>query len=508
MALRGKKGYNRRLKSNLMCGVIGLVGNTDVFRDLYQGMLAVQHRGQDSAGIITYDGRFHIKKGIGLVQDIFKPEHAGRLKGMIGIGHTRYPTIGGGSGEDAQPFVVNSPFGIMMAHNGNVVNYAELKAELFAKYHRILSSENDVEIILNIFAQELDEVKTERLTIDQIARAVEGVHRKVRGSYSVVAYIAEQGLVAFRDPYGIKPLSYATRKDGLQPSYAFASESVALNIMNFGPIKDVEAGQVVFLDQERKLHVRKVGRCPHAPCLFEWVYFARPDSFIDDVNVYKCRINLGRLLADEIRKKKLKIDVVVPVPDSARDAAIEIARKLNLKYREALVKNRYIGRTFIMPADSTRKTSVRQKLNPIAEEFRNKNVLLVDDSIVRGNTSRAIVDMARDCGAKKVYFASYSPPLRYPCVYGIDMQTKAEFVARNADAVQVARKIGADMVIYQPLSSLKKAVQMENPRIKAFCAACFDGKYPTGDVTPEVLKEIEAERKIIQDSQLELNLKS
>ena len=491
-----------------MCGVIGIVGNTDVFRDLYQGMLAVQHRGQDSAGIVTYDGRFHIKKGNGLVQDIFKPDHADRLRGLIGIGHTRYPTIGGGSGEDAQPFVVNSPFGIMMAHNGNVVNYAELKAELFAKYHRILSSENDVEIILNVFAEELDKVKSEKLTIDQIAKAVEGVYRKVRGSYSVVAYIADQGLVAFRDPYGIKPLSYAVRNDGLRPSYAFASESVALNIMNFGPIKNVEAGQVAFLDHERKLHLRKITRHQLTPCLFEWVYFARPDSFIDDVNVYKARINLGKLLADEIKKKKLKLDVVVPVPDSARDAAIEIARKLNLKYREALVKNRYIGRTFIMPADSKRKTSVRQKLNPIAEEFRGKNVLLVDDSIVRGNTSRAIVDMVRECGAKKVYFASYSPPLRFPCVYGIDMQTKAEFVARNADAAEVARKIGADMVIYQPLDSLKKAVQMENPKIKSFCAACFDGIYPTGDVTPEILRSIERNRQIIQDSQLELELKS
>ena len=489
-----------------MCGVIGIVGNADVFRDLYQGLLSIQHRGQDSAGIITYDGRFHIKKGNGLVQDIFKPEHSERLKGAIGLGHTRYPTIGGGSGEDAQPFMVNSPFGIMMAHNGNVVNYAELKAELFAKDHRILSSENDVEIILNVFAGELDKLKTRKLTIDHIAAAVNGVYRKVRGAYSVVAYIAEQGLVAFRDPYGIKPLSYGIRTDGLRPSYGFASESVALNIMNFAEIKNVEAGQVLFLDQERKLHTRKVVRHPHSPCLFEWVYFARPDSFIDNVNVYTARINLGRLLADEIRKKRLKIDVVVPVPDSARDAAIEIARKLNLPYREALIKNRYIGRTFIMPADAKRKASVRQKLNPIAEEFRGRNVLLIDDSIVRGNTSRAIVDMVRECGAKKVYFGSYSPPLRYPCVYGIDMQTKAEFVARDANAAQVAQKIGADMVIYQPLSALKKAVQMENPRLKEFCAACFDGLYPTRDITLATLKQIESARKTVRDGQLELDL--
>lgn len=489
-----------------MCGVIGIVGNDHVFRDIYQGLLAIQHRGQDSAGIITYDGRFHTKKGNGLVHDIFTAENAQHLKGNIGIGHTRYPTIGGGSGEDAQPFLVNSPFGIIMAHNGNVINYDELKRELFEKHRRLLNSENDVEVILNVFAQELADEKTQKLKPENIYRAVAGVFRKVRGSYSVVAYIAEQGMVAFRDPYGIKPLVYGKRMDGLRPSYAVASESVCLNIMNFSDIKNVAAGEVVFIDKNRQLHHRRIARCPHAPCLFEWVYFARPDSFIDNVNVYKCRVNLGQLLADEIKKQNLKIDVVVPVPDSARDAAIEIARKLNLSYREALVKNRYIGRTFIMPADQQRKSSVRQKLNPIASEFKGKNVLLVDDSIVRGNTSRAIVEMVRECGAKKVYFASYSPPLRFPCVYGIDMQTKTEFVARNADFDEIAKKIGADKVIYQRLDSLKRAVQMENPKLKNFCGACFDGVYPTGDVTAELLKKIERERKLIQESQLELNI--
>ena len=315
-----------------------------------------------------------------------------------------------------------------------------------------------------------------------------------------------QGMVAFRDPYGIKPLVYGRRDDGFLPSYAFASESVCLNIMNFGQIKNVEAGQAIFVDQTRRLHSRKLTHCAHSPCLFEWVYFARPDSFIDNVNVYDCRVNLGRFLAEEIRKEGLKIDVVVPVPDSARDAAIEIARTLNLKYREALVKNRYIGRTFIMPADSERKSSVKQKLNPIASELKDKNVLLVDDSIVRGNTSRAIVELVRECGAKKVYFAAYSPPLRFPCVYGIDMQTKTEFVARNANLDQIARKIGADKVIYQTLDSLKKAVQLGNKKLSHFCAACFEGIYPTGDVTPEILKAIEKERKLIQESQLELNM--
>jgi amidophosphoribosyltransferase len=489
-----------------MCGVIGICGNTDIFRDLYQGLLAIQHRGQDSAGIITYDGRFHTKKGNGLVQDIFTVENVQRLTGNIGIGHTRYPTVGGGRGEDAQPFQVNAPFGIIMAHNGNVINYKELKKELFEKHHRLLNSENDVEVILNVFAEELAVQRIRQLQPHHVFKAVDAVFKNIKGSYAVVAYIAEQGLVAFRDPYGIKPLVYGVRRDGLHPSYAFASESVALNLMGFAQIKNVGAGQAFFLDRNRHLHSKKIAHCPHSPCLFEWVYFARPDSFIDNVNVYLCRVELGRFLAEEIKRQKLKIDVVVPVPDSARDAAIEIARALNLKYREALVKNRYIGRTFIMPADSKRKTSVRQKLNAIASEFKGKNVLLVDDSIVRGNTSRAIVEVVRECGAKKVYFASYSPPLRYPCVYGIDMQTKTEFVARDADLDQIAKKIGADKVIYQTLDNLKAAVRLGNPKITHFCAACFDGIYPTGDVTPEILKDIEKERKIAQERQLELNI--
>jgi amidophosphoribosyltransferase len=489
-----------------MCGVIGIWENGPVIRDLYQGLLAMQHRGQDSAGVITFDGRFHTKKGNGLVHDIFTPEAVAHLRGPIGVGHTRYPTVGGGGGEDAQPFQLNSPFGIIMAHNGNVANYKELRQELFEKHHRLLNSDCDVEIILNIFAESLAHEKARVLEPEHIYRAVESVYRKVKGSYSVVAYIAEQGLVAFRDPFGIKPLAYGVRNDGLLPSYAFASETVTLNIMNFGAIRDVEAGQVVFLDKGRRLHKKRLVNRSHSPCLFEWVYFARPDSFIDKANVYKVRVNLGRFLAAEIRKRKLEIDVVVPVPDSARDAAIEIARRLNLKYSEALVKNRYIGRTFIMPADEKRKNSVRQKLSPIASEVKGKKVLLVDDSIVRGNTSRAIVQMVRECGAKKVYFASYSPPLRHPCVYGIDMQTKTEFVAQGASEREVARKIGADKVIYQTLASLRKAVQIENPKLRSFCAACFDGVYPTGDITPELLEDIEEERRLAQDGQLELNI--
>ncbi len=491
-----------------MCGVIGIWANREIFHDLYQGLLSIQHRGQDAAGIITYDGRFHEKKGSGLVLDIFGPEEASQLKGNIGLGHTRYPTIGGGGYEDAQPFMVNTPFGIILAHNGNVVNYRQLKKELFEKDQRLLNSDCDAEVILNVFAQELEEQRAKNLTPENIFKAVAGVYRRVKGSYSVVAYIAEQGMVAFRDPHGIKPLSFGCRKDGLIPSYAFASETVSLNLMNFEDVEHIQAGEAIFLDRNRRLYRQKLVHKKHTPCLFEWVYFARPDSVIDGVNVYKSRVNLGRLLAEEIKKKNLEIDVVVPVPDSARDAAIEIARRLGLRYREALVKNRYIGRTFIMPAEAKRQSSVRQKLNPICSEINGMKVLLVDDSIVRGNTSRAIVEMVRECGADKVYFASYSPPLRYPCVYGIDMQTKTEFVARDADEEQVAKRIGADQVIYQTLDNLKKAIRLENPDLRSFCAACFDGCYPTGDVTPEILKSIEEERKLIQESQLELNIKT
>ena len=491
-----------------MCGVLGLWANDNVFPNLYQGLLGIQHRGQDSAGIITYDGRFHTKKGNGLVRDIFTEEHAKRLTGPIGIGHTRYPTIGGGRGEDAQPFQLNAPFGIIMAHNGNVVNYKEIKTTLFEEDHRLLNSDNDVETILNVFAQGIEDQKVRHMTPENVFRAVQGVYRRIVGSYSVVAYIAEHGLLAFRDPFGIKPLVWGVRKDGLRPSIAFASESVSLNIMGFDDIHDVAAGQAIFVDRERNIHFGRLAAKPHSPCLFEWVYFARPDSFIDEANVYRVRVELGKRLAEDIRKLDLPIDVVVPVPDSARDAAIEIARTLNLRYREALVKNRYIGRTFIMPVQEERRKSIHLKLNPIAAEFKDKNVLLVDDSIVRGTTSRAIVQMVRECGARKVYFAAYSPPLRHPCVYGIDMQTRTEFVARDRDAEQIAAFLGADKVIYQTLENLKAAVQTENPGLKQFCAACFDGNYVTGDVTPEMIDQIARERIALHESQLDLDLKN
>ena len=489
-----------------MCGVLGLWVNDDAFPYLHQGLMGIQHRGQDSAGIITYDGRFHTKKGNGLVRDVFKEEHLHRLTGPIGIGHTRYPTIGGGRGEDAQPFQLNSPFGIIMAHNGNVVNYAEIKKTLFETHHRLLNSDCDVESILNVFAQSLEEQAATVLEPRHVFEAVQRVYRTVIGSYSVVAYIAEQGMVAFRDPFGIKPLVWGVKKGVGKPAFAFASETVSLNLMGFGDIQDVGAGSAIFIDRDRKVHIEKLADKPHSPCLFEWVYFARPDAFIDDANVYRVRVHLGSLLAEDIRKLDLPIDVVVPVPDSARDAAIEIARTLNLAYREALVKNRYIGRTFIMPGQEARRNSVHLKLNPIVREFKGKDVLLVDDSIVRGTTSRAIVEMVRECGARNIYFASTSPPLRHPCVYGIDMQTRTEFVARNRSFDQIAAFMGADKVIYQSLDNLKKAVRMENPELRNFCAACFDGEYITGDVSAEMLQSIEDARQGVIENQLDLAL--
>ncbi len=489
-----------------MCGVLGIWSNEAAFPHLYHGLLGLQHRGQDSAGIITYDGRFHTKKGNGLVRDIFRPEHTRRLTGPIGIGHTRYPTIGGGGGEDAQPFQLGMPFGIIMAHNGNVVNYAALKSMLFQKYRRLLDSDNDVETILNVFALAVEEEHPSALLPEQVFRAVERVYAEVIGAYSVVAYVAEQGMVAFRDPFGIKPLVWGLKRDGVKPSVAFASESVSLNIMGFNEIHDVGAGQAVWVDRDRDVHIKTLDLKQASPCLFEWVYFARPDSFIDEANVYRVRHRLGELLADDIRALNLPIDIVVPVPDSARDAAIEIARRLNLRYREALVKNRYIGRTFIMPGQAERAYSVRLKLNPIVPEFKGKDILLVDDSIVRGTTSREIVAMVRACGARRVYFASTAPPLRFPCVYGIDMQTRTEFVARNRDLAEIAASLGADRVIYQSLDNLKAAVRAENPNLTHFCAACFDGDYIMGSVTPELVRAVEDERRGVRAGQLELDL--
>ncbi len=478
-----------------MCGVIGIYDYEEVIAKTYTAILTLQHRGQDSAGILTYNGRFHLKKGNGLVRDIFDHRNIARLKGHISIAHTRYPTVGEGSVEDAQPFWINYPYGIAGAHNGNLTNFFELKQELFEKSHKIINSNCDVEAILSIFTEHLEKFRSKELTPDIIFNAVRYVYRKVKGSYSVVIYIADKGMLAFRDPFGLRPLLFGINRDKLIPSFAFASESVTLDVLGFKDIKDLKPGSAIFIDKNRKVHEKKISNKPHRPCIFEYIYFARPDSYLNKINVYKSRVELGKKLAKKIKKIKLPIDVIVPVPDSARAAAIEIARILNIKYREGLVKNRYIGRTFIMPGDTLRKESINYKLNPIADVFKNKNVLIVDDSIVRGNTSRSIIQMVRDTGAKKIYFASYSAPLKNPCIYGIDMQTRGEFIATNSTPEQIANKIGADKVIYQDVKDMQEAVREQNKEIKSFCKACFTGIYPTGDVSKHMLEQIEEERE-------------
>ncbi|UCH92852.1 MAG: amidophosphoribosyltransferase [Candidatus Aminicenantes bacterium] len=477
-----------------MCGVLGIYDNEDVIAKIYDAMLTLQHRGQDSAGILTYDGKYHLKKGNGLVQDVFDERNIQRLRGYVGIGHTRYPTVGEGSVEDAQPFWLNYPFGIAGAHNGNVTNFLELKKELFVKSHKIINSNCDVEVILNIFAEYIEKYKSRELTPEIVFNAVGYVYRRVKGSYSVVLHIADKGMVAFRDPFGIRPLLFGIKKDKLVLAFAFASESVALKVMGFKDIRDVEPGSAIFVDKQKKIHEKSISKKAFRPCIFEYIYFARPDSYLNGINVYKARAELGKSLAKKIKSTHFDIDVVVPVPDSARTAAIEIAGILKLKYMEGLVKSRYIGRTFIMPGDYLRQKSVQHKLNPINEVFENKNVLLVDDSIVRGNTSRFIIQMVRDAGAKKVYFASYSAPLTSPCVYGIDMQTKGEFIAKDSTTKQIAAKIGADAVIYQDILQMEKAVRKQNNHIRTFCKACFIGQYPTGDISDQLLTMIEKER--------------
>ncbi len=478
-----------------MCGVLGIFSSEPAIAKLYNGLLTLQHRGQDSAGILTFDDHFHLKKGNGLVRDIFNERNIERLKGNVGIAHTRYPTVGGGSAEDSQPFWINHPFGIAAVHNGNVMNFLDLKKELFAKSHKIINSNNDVEVILNIFAEALEKTTVRDITPEHIFAAIRHVFKIVKGAYSVIIYIANRGMVAFRDPYGVRPLLFGSDRKPIVPGFAFASESATLDLLGFTDIRDVPPGSAIFIDQQRVVHERKLQAAPFRPCIFEYIYFARPDSYLNKINVYQARVDMGKKLARQIRASGLKIDVVVPVPDSSRPAAIEIARALKLKYREGLVKNRYIGRTFIMPGEKMREKSIRHKLSPIAEVFAGKNVLLVDDSIVRGNTSRLIIQMVRQAGAKNIYFASYSAPLTNPCVYGIDMQTKAEFIALNSTMEEIAVKIGADRVIYLDIHAMERAVKKQNPDIHSFCKACFSGHYPSGDVSESFLMQIEKERE-------------
>ncbi|MFH0946339.1 MAG: amidophosphoribosyltransferase [Planctomycetota bacterium] len=480
-----------------MCGFIGIIkpgGN--VFAEICDSLIAIQHRGQDAAGIGTFDTRFHLKRGAGLVRDVFQEKDAQILTGKVGIGHVRYPTVGGGGEENAQPFILNHPFGICLAHNGNLINFHELCSSLEKTDRRLINSTCDAEIILNVLADELDRRRPEPFSKELLFAAITGCYSRLKGAYSVVGMVAGQGLFAFRDPLGIKPILMAERAEETGTSYCLASESVVPDLLDYHRITNILPGEAVFIDAQGQVTRKRLVENSHHPCLFEYVYFARPDSFLDKVSVYKTRLRLGQKLAEKWQKTGVKADVIIPIPESATTAAMSMARELGIKYREGFVKNRYIGRTFIMPNDVERRSSIRAKLNPIQIEFEGKDVLLVDDSIVRGNTSKQLVSLARMSGARKVYFASYSPPLRFPCVYGIDMSTKNEFIAKDRDFAGIAKAIGADLVVYQDLEDLEDATREGNDELTAFCNACFTGNYPTGDVTKETLSAIEGDRII------------
>jgi amidophosphoribosyltransferase len=493
-----------------VCGVLGLFYfNQPVGPDLIAGLFALQHRGQDSAGILTSDVTLHMKKGNGLVSRVFNEKNLARLTGSLGIGHTRYPTIGPGTGEDAQPFFVNHPYGIGMVHNGNLTNYFALRHELETKDLRQLSSFCDVEPILNVFALELERARSVPLKPEHIYQAVKGVFHRAKGAYSVVVLIHQHGLVAFRDPKGIRPLVLGKREVKIASvaksarhgmvkkrpvyDYAVASESAALDLLGFEEFDDVRPGEVVYIDRHHRLHRHQVAEGNLHTCIFEYVYFARPDSIIDGIEVYEARLRLGEMLARKIQNRGIKPDLVIAVPDTARPAAAALARVLGLELREGLIKNRYIARTFITPATTNRAVTVRQKLNPVRSQIKGKDVLLVDDSIVRGTTSKEIVQMIRDAGARRVYLAITAPPLRYPCVYGIDMMTRGEFIAKGKTEEQVAKIIGADALIYQTYDSLIAAVRGDQTSRK-FCTACFNSFYPTG-ISERDLLALEAERR-------------
>ena len=483
-----------------MCGIIGVVANSPVGQLLYDGLQVLQHRGQDAAGIATAEsGRFHMHKGSGMVRDVFRTRNMRNLLGNWGIGHCRYPTAGSAqNAAEAQPFYVNSPFGLVLAHNGNLTNSAQLRKDMFLQDLRHMNTNSDSEVLLNVLAHELQAASTQyQVDAETIFKAVAGVHRRVRGAYAVVTMIAGYGLLAFRDPYGIRPLIIGRNQTEAGMEYMVASESVALDTLGFKIMRDVAPGEAVLIDRQGNFVSRQCAeRTVHAPCIFEFVYLARPDSLIDGISVYETRLKMGDFLADKIKHTlpHLQIDSVIPIPDSSRPAAMELAQRLGLPYREGFVKNRYIGRTFIMPGQTQRKKSVRQKLNAIGMEFKGKNVLLVDDSIVRGTTSREIVTMARDAGARNVYFASAAPPVRHANVYGIDMPTRAELIASDRSDEQIRHEIGADALIYQDLDDLKAALRAVNPAITHFEASCFDGHYITGDISSEYLCDLESER--------------
>ncbi|MFO7594462.1 MAG: amidophosphoribosyltransferase [Pseudomonadota bacterium] len=481
-----------------MCGIIGIVGKGSVNQMIYDGLTVLQHRGQDAAGIMTCDdNRLFLRKDNGLVRDVFHTRHMLRLQGHMGIGHVRYPTAGCSSSAEAQPFYVNSPYGIALAHNGNLTNAETLMEDLFREDLRHINTSSDSEILLNVFAHELQRQGKYRIDENDVFEAVTRVHQRVKGAYGVVSLIIGYGIVAFRDPNGIRPLMIGKRATKEGDEYMVASESVAIDALGFERVRDVEPGEAVFIDMAGNFYSRQCAEnAEHSPCIFEYVYFARPDSIIDGISVYKARLRMGEKLAKKMLAQwpDHDIDVVIPIPDTSRTSALQLANHLGVNYREGFIKNRYIGRTFIMPGQHQRQKSVRQKLNAIDLEFKGKNVLLVDDSIVRGTTSQQIIQMARDAGANKVYFASAAPPVRFPNVYGIDMPTSAELIGYGREVEEIAEAIGADRLFYQDLDDLIAAVLYKENKthITRFDTSVFNGEYITGDVTKEYLQHLES----------------
>ncbi|ATF09116.1 amidophosphoribosyltransferase [Candidatus Enterovibrio altilux] len=478
-----------------MCGIVGIVGNTPVNQSIYDALTVLQHRGQDAAGIVTIDeNRFRLRKANGLVKDVFQFKHMQRLQGTVGIGHVRYPTAGSSSASEAQPFYVNSPYGITLAHNGNLTNATILRQSLFTQDRRHLNTTSDSEVLLNVFAHQIDNAKSHPLTENNLFAAVRSVHEQIIGAYAVVAMIIGHGLVGFRDPDGIRPLCLGKRLVNDQNEYMLASESVALDAVGFDFLRDVAPGEAIYITLDGQLFTCQCAVSPSlSPCIFEFVYFARPDSFIDKVSVYAARVNMGKKLGAKIRRDwgDLDIDVVMPIPETSCDVALEIARVLDKPYRQGFVKNRYVGRTFIMPGQQQRRQSVRRKLNAIHSEFKDKSVLLVDDSIIRGTTSEQIIEMARDAGAKHVYMASAAPEIRFPNVYGIDMPSVNELIAHGRAVDEIGKIIGADGLIFQELSDLEDAVREVNPDIKKFESSVFSGHYVTKDINQEYLEYLE-----------------
>ena len=493
-----------------MCGIVGIVGRDPVNQEIYDALTVLQHRGQDAAGMVTSDGRHcYLRKDNGLVKDVFQGQHMRRLLGNVGVGQCRYPTAGSSSSAEAQPLYVNSPYGIALAHNGNLTNTEELMSDLFVEDLRHINTNSDSEVLLNVLANELNILHTIDPSPNDMFKAVGAVHQRCRGAYAVVAMVIGSGVLGFRDPFGIRPLVYGKRESEVGTEYMIASESVALDILGFKRVDDVAPGEAIFITNEGQVYRHQCAANPKlVPCIFEHVYLARPDSIMDDISVYKSRLRMGEYLARNIisrfSQRDHDIDVVIPIPDTGRTAALPLANELGVKYREGFVKNRYIGRTFIMPGQQQRQHSVRQKLNAIELEFKGKNVLLVDDSIVRGTTIKQIIQLAREAGARRVYMASAAPALRYQNVYGIDMPARDEFVAHQRSDEEVAEEIGADWLVYQTIADLKASALEGNPHVDDFECSAFDGNYVTGDVGDEYLRRLSDARRDINKQQAEL----